>query len=145
MTITRKSATVPYSAEEMYALVNDVESYPSFLPWCSDARVTAREETGLQATISLEIGKLSQTFSTQNTMEPGRRISVELLRGPFRHLHGHWQFEPQPDRGSTVHLEMDFEFKNKVLKLALEKGFNLIANSLVDAFTARAREVYGTR
>ena len=145
MTITHRSATVPYSAEEMFALVNDIESYPSFLPWCSDARVSAREDTRLRASISLRIGKLSQTFSTQNTMEPGRRISVELLHGPFSHLHGHWRFDPLPDGGCVVRLEMDFEFKNRVLKLALEKGFHMIANSLVDAFTARAREIYGRR
>ena len=140
-----KAASVPYSAEEMYALVNDVESYPEFLPWCTDAEVFDPQPHRLRATISLAAGKIRQVFTTENAMEPGRRIDVHLVSGPFRYLEGHWEFRPEVHGGSRVVLEMSFEFKNKIVKLALNKLFNHIVATLVDAFQERAEQVYGRR
>ena len=144
METVRKSAVVPYSAVQMYALVNDIESYPGFLPWCSGARVDSREDRRLTASITFALAKLHYTFSTENAMDPGRRIDVRLLSGPFRHLGGHWIFEPAGARSCRVALEMHFEFKNRAVQLALGKPFNHIVNSLVDVFTRRAAQVYGS-
>lgn len=143
MTVIKKTETVDFSAEQMYALVNDVDSYPRFLPWCKASNVSFRSENHLTASLTLEAGKLSQTFSTENTMQPGRRIDVRLLSGPFKYLKGHWLFEPVTEHSCRVTLEMNFEFKNKLLKLTLSNVFNHIIGSLVEAFTRRAEEMYG--
>ena len=143
MTVIKKSKAVAFGAEQMYELVNDIDSYPRFLPWCKATNVFSRGENGLTASLTLEAGKISQTFTTQNTMQPGRRIDVHLVSGPFKYLRGHWLFEPVTDRSCTVTLEMDFEFKNKLLKLTLSNVFNHIIGSLVEAFTRRAEEIYG--
>lgn len=139
----KKSAVVPYNAEQMYDLVNDIESYPEFLPWCSEARVFERNETRLKASISMASGSIRQSFSTENTMQPGRRIDVHLLSGPFRYLDGHWLFQPLDDGRCRISLEMRFEFRNKLLKLTLNRLFHRIVDSLVGSFSERARQVYG--
>jgi len=141
--VIKKSAVVPYSADQMYVLVNDIESYPEFLPWCSEARVFERSKTRLKASVSMASGSIKQSFSTENTMRPGRRIDVRLLSGPFRYLNGCWQFEPLEDGRCRISLEMHFEFKNRLLKLTLNKVFNRIIDSLVGSFSERARQVYG--
>lgn len=127
----------------MYALVNDVESYPEFLPWCSHTTLHDSREDWLRASLTLKASKLEYTFTTENTMEPDRLIRVTLVEGPFKHLTGSWHFEDLGNGQCFITLHMQFEFKNRVLKLALNKTFNRIINSLVDAFTARARELYG--
>ena len=126
----------------MYALVNDVESYPDYLPWCSAAQIHNTSEEKLTASVSLAVGRIRQSFTTENVMQPGRRIDVRLLDGPFKYLNGHWLFQPAGERSCRVSLEMQFEFKNRLLKLALEKLFNHIMSSLMDAFLQRARQVY---
>lgn len=127
----------------MYELVNDVDSYPHFLPWCKSTCVSFRSNTRLTASLTLKAGKIHQTFATENTMQPGRQIDVHLLSGPFKYLRGQWRFEPLTAQSCQVALEMDFEFKNKLLKITLSKMFNHIISSLVQAFTRRAQEVYG--
>lgn len=139
----RRTAIVPFSAEQMYALVNDIESYPQFLPWCSDARVLTRDGDALTASLSMAVGRLQHAFTTANTMEPGRRISVRLLSGPFQHLHGSWEFLPAGPAACEIHLDMHFEFKNRLVEMSLGKIFGQIVNSLVGAFTQRASRVYG--
>ena len=145
MVAIHKSTFVSYSAEEMYALVNDIESYPEFLRWCRGAEVHNSSDTALTATVALEVGKIKQSFSTENSMRPGREINMRLLEGPFSFLRGTWRFEPIGDKACTVRLNIEFEFKNKLLKLALNKTFNHIMESMVDSFIRRANEVYGAR
>jgi len=144
VTVIRKTAVVPYTAEQMYDLVNNVDAYPEFLPWCSDASIDVQGEESLTASLTMATGRIRQSFTTENTMEPGRRINVRLVTGPFRYLTGSWVFEPA-DGGKScrISLEMDFEFKNKILKLTLSKLFHHIVDTLVDAFTRRAVQVYG--
>ncbi len=145
MTEIHKKTVVPYTADEMYALVNDIEAYPTFLPWCTNAQVLNTNDYHLTASIALKAGKIKQAFTTENTMQPGRSIKMQLVKGPFKYLHGHWQFEPEGTQSSTISLDMDFEFKNKLLKLALSNTFNKIMESLVASFIKRAQEVYGQR
>lgn len=144
MTVIKKTAVVPYTPGQMYDLVNDIESYPEFLPWCSDASVTVHGEESLTASLTMASGRIRQSFTTQNTMQPGRHIEVHLVSGPFRYLTGSWDFEPV-DGGEScrISLQMDFEFKNRILKMTLSKLFHHIVDSLVDAFTRRAVSIYG--
>ena len=137
-----KSANVPYTAEQMYDLVNDIESYPEFLPWCTEAEVFNRTDESLIATVSLATGRLKQSFTTENTMQGGERIDVKLIKGPFKQLSGFWKFENTVDNNCRIELNMDFEFKNRILKFTLSAVFNQFMNSLVGSFSKRAKQVY---
>jgi ribosome-associated toxin RatA of RatAB toxin-antitoxin module len=128
----------------MYALVNDIESYPRFLPWCREATVLSRAgDEELTARVSLAKGGIRKSFTTRNRMEPGRLIDIQLVDGPFRHLEGEWRFEPLRDDASKVKLNMRFEISHGVLDAVFGPVFHQIANSLVDAFVRRAKEVHG--
>lgn len=145
MTLISRSALVPYTPEEMFALVNDIEAYPRFLPWCRHAEVHGRNGNELQATIELSKGGVHKAFTTTNRIEPGRLIEMHLLEGPFERLDGYWRFEPLGEEGCKVALDMQFEFASKVLSAVVGPVFSQIASSLVDAFQKRAVEVYGKR
>jgi ribosome-associated toxin RatA of RatAB toxin-antitoxin module len=127
----------------MYALVNDVRAYPKFLPWCATAQVFSETRHHLKA--ALTISKVGQSFTTQNSMEEGRRIDMRLVEGPFKFLKGVWHFEPLGAEGCEVSLHMEFEFTNALVRMALGHTFHQVANSLVDAFCERAVEQYGKR
>jgi ribosome-associated toxin RatA of RatAB toxin-antitoxin module len=137
-----RSALVPYSAVDMYALVEDVDSYPSFLPWCNDVEVHFREGNVVEATLELHRGKISKRFRTRNTMHPTDSMELSLVRGPFRHLSGGWRFQALGDAGSKVSLDLDFEFDSRVLDMVIGAYFEDMCNHLVDAFTQRAKAVY---
>ncbi len=139
-----KQAKVIYSAEQMYALVNDIESYPEFLPWCTDTNILEDKGDSLVASISISLGKLKQIFTTKNIMCANTSINMELVEGPFRELSGNWYFQ-NASEGCSVSLDMQFEFKNKIMKHAFGAAFKKITNSMVEAFVERARIVYGTK
>jgi len=143
LALVKKSAIVPFSNEEMYHLVNDVEAYPAYLPWCSDARVLERQAERLTASLSLAAGGLRQTFTTENIMQAGERIEVRLLSGPFKYLNGYWQFEAAGERSCRISLQMHFKFNSRLLEAALDKIFNRILRSLIASFTERAEQLYG--
>lgn len=137
-----RSALVGHSAEQVYALIVDVERYPEFLPWCEAAEVESRSDAEMVASLSIRRGPLRTRFTTRNRLEPGRSLSMTLERGPFRSLEGLWTLEPLGDDGCSVQLRMRFEFSAAVAGALLEPVFEETAGSLVDAFVARAREVY---
>ena len=141
----QRSALVPYSADEIYRLVDDVEAYPEFLPWCTDAEVSKRTKKQVDASLELEKGGVSKVFSTRNKLTPGRRIEMGLLDGPFNHLEGVWLFEPLSETACKVSLDIKYEFSNPVVDMLFGPGFKDILASLVDAFVQRARDVYGDR
>ncbi len=143
MTTIHKTALVPYAPRQMFDLVEDIESYPEFLPWCKNARIVAREADAVQASITLARAGLEKTFVTRNHSEPGQWLEMHLIKGPFSHLYGRWQFLPLGNAGSKVSLDMEFEFSNRLVRLALEPVFSSILNSLVDAFIHRAQQRYG--
>ncbi len=143
MTTIHKTATVSYSAQQMYDLVNDIEAYPQFLTWCTQSKILVPGEEQLSASLTLQAGKIKQSFSTQNTMKPGKEIHVKLVKGPFKHLTGHWLFEDKADNSCLITLDMSFEYKNALLKMALSTVFNKIVDSLVDSFIQRAKQLYG--
>jgi len=136
----KRAALVDRPPSELYALINDIESYPRFLPWCTHARVEARTPDALTATVGVRQGALSGEFTTRNTLEPDRSIHMQLLSGPFRHLQGEWLLTPIAGGGCRVELTMRFAFSNPVTALLFESKFAHTIASLVDAFVARARQ-----
>ncbi|HRX60667.1 MAG TPA: type II toxin-antitoxin system RatA family toxin [Candidatus Competibacter sp.] len=145
MATVKKSALVLYSAAEMYALVGDIEAYPRFLPWCRSSRVLSSNDDEVRATIEMVKGGIHKSFTTCNRMQRHKMIDIRLLEGPFKRLEGYWRFEPLRADASKVSLDMEFEFANHLLRMAVEPVFKQIANSLVDAFCKRAVDLYGKR
>lgn len=135
-------ALLPYSAEQMYQLVNDVERYPQFLPGCGDARLLSSSDDELVAKIEIAKAGMRRWFTTRNRMVPGRRIELTLVDGPFRSLHGYWLFEPVDAHCCRVALSMRFEFSNPLLAVAVGGIFSQMVSGMVEAFNRRAAEVY---
>jgi ribosome-associated toxin RatA of RatAB toxin-antitoxin module len=140
-----RSALVPYSAREMFVLVDDVEVYPSFLPWCNSAVVHKRSAETVEATLDLHKGAVSNKFTTCNTRSEFDSIGITLVGGPFRHLAGGWTFKDLGDEGSKVSLELEFEFESRLVDMMFGAFFEDTCNSLVDSFTRRAETVFGVR
>lgn len=140
-----RSALVAYDATEMYHLVNAIEDYPSFLPWCYEAKVLEASDAHKKATLGLSLKGLHKHFTTVNHMRPGERIDITLLDGPFRELQGAWTFQPLGEQGSKVAVDMHFEFSNRLLEFAIGSRFQHMLGGLIDAFRNRAQEVYGLR
>ncbi len=129
----------------MFVLVDDVESYPKFLPWCNDAAVNKRTADTVEATLELHKGAISNHFTTLNTRHEFDKIELALIGGPFRVLQGGWRFTEIRDEGCKVALELDFEFESLFVDMMFGAFFEETCNALVDAFTKRAREVFGAR
>ena len=127
----------------MYALVNDVESYREFLPWCRASRVLESDGNRMRAEIEMSLAGFSRRFSTENTLTPGRHIQVQLVNGPFRHLEGNWSFDPLGPEACKVSVEMEFQVANSMFEFALAHAFERVCNSMVDSFTKRAAQVHG--
>ncbi len=145
MTEISKTTVVPYTSDEMYILVSDIESYPTFLPWCTAAKILSQQEERLTASLSLALGKIKQSFTTENTMQNGSRIDMKLIEGPFKHLTGYWRFTQEDEQSCHIHLHMHFEFKNKIIKHTLGKAFYKVMDTLVESFVRRAQQIYGSR
>ena len=146
MTQISRNALVPYSVEEMYQLVDDIESYAEFLPWCRSTEVISRDPNEVHASIEIARGALHKSFTTLNRMQRNKIIEMRLVKGPFRHLEGYWRFDALKDNSaSKISFDLEFEFESKLVAFAVGSVFNQIANSMVDAFCKRAVEVYGER
>ncbi|MBF0690936.1 type II toxin-antitoxin system RatA family toxin [Providencia alcalifaciens] len=137
-----RSALVPFSAEQMYKLVNDVISYPSFLPGCVGSRIISHSSDEMTASVEVSKAGISKTFITKNALEDNKRIQMQLVEGPFRTLSGGWQFIPLSADACKIEFHLDFEFTNKLIELAFGKIFKELANNMVQAFTSRAKVVY---
>lgn len=137
-----RSALVPYSASQMYALVKDVEAYPSFLPWCNDAEVHIRGEEFIEASLELHRGRISKRFRTRNVLQENESLGIELVGGPFRHMSGGWTFHQLGDAGSKVTLILEFEFESRATDVIFGRFFEKTCNALVDSFTQRAAKIY---
>lgn len=143
MTTISKNALVAYSARQMFDLVNDIEAYADFLPWCGGTTVLSRDADEVVATIEIAHGSLRKAFTTRNRIQPGKMMEMRLEEGPFKRLEGFWRFEVLDTHASKVMLDLEFEFSNRIVAMAMGPVFSQIANSLVDAFCKRAVEVYG--
>lgn len=142
MTTVSRSALVPYTAQNMFVLVADIERYPDFLPWCSGAQVHARSSDEVTASLEVSKGPLRKSFTTLNRMRAPTAIELSLVDGPFKRLRGEWRFSSLGDAGCKVELELEFEFANRIMGRALGPLFNEIAATMVDSFCDRARELY---
>jgi ribosome-associated toxin RatA of RatAB toxin-antitoxin module len=140
-----RSALVPYTADEMFALVSDIDAYPQFLPWCNGAQILSQEGDNVCARIGFSVSGVNKSFTTRNCQQPGKEIAMQLVEGPFSQLQGRWQFQPLGEYGSKISLFLEYDFSSKMVSLAVGPVFNKIANTLVDAFQKRAVEVYGQR
>jgi ribosome-associated toxin RatA of RatAB toxin-antitoxin module len=143
MTVVEKSALVKFSARQMFDLVNDIEAYPRFLPWCSGSRILKREGDIVEAELLISKGGFKKSFSTRNIIDEGGRITVSLLEGPFSYLEGTWDFMPLREDASKISLNLEFEMPGLLANLAFGAVFNQICNTMVSSFTQRAKEIYG--
>lgn len=137
------SALVPHTPEQMFDLVNDVEAYPNYMSGCAGAKVLQRDENTVTARLDLEKAGLRQSFTTRNTLRSPSSITMELVEGPFRRLHGLWQFKPLANGGCQIEFRLEYEFSNFLLGLAAGKLMAQLVNEQVDAVSRRAQALYG--
>jgi ribosome-associated toxin RatA of RatAB toxin-antitoxin module len=138
----QRSALVAHSAQAMFDLVNDVASYPQFLPGCTDSKVLHASNESMKASLLVAKAGIKQWFTTHNELVDGQKINMELVDGPFRSLTGGWTFSSLSENACKIELNLEFEFSNKLVEMAFGKVFNNLASSMVTAFTERARSVY---
>ncbi len=143
MTVVKKSALVKFSAQQMFELVDDIEAYPEFLPWCSGSRVLLRQDGIVEGEIDISKGGINKSFSTRNRLDHGGKIYMSLLNGPFKTLEGVWDFMPLREDASKISLDLEFEISGKLASLAFGSVFNQICNTMVSSFTQRAKAKYG--
>ena len=136
----KRSALVAQPPARLFALISDVERYPEFVPGCTHARIESRAPHEVVATIGVRRGALRAQFTTRNELDPDRRVTMHLVRGPFRLLEGEWLLIPIGAQGCRVELTMRFAFSNPLSAVIFEPLFEETVGSLMDAFVARARE-----
>ncbi|MEO8467380.1 MAG: type II toxin-antitoxin system RatA family toxin [Gammaproteobacteria bacterium] len=139
----QRRAHVPYSTEQMFDLVNDIESYPKFLYWCRSARVDARQGSTVEATLEIGVFGFQQSFRTRNTLQRPEQIGIELVSGPFRRLRGEWKFVPATPSGTDVSLSLKFEVTLSPFGGLFSRVFEELAGAQMGAFIDRAEKVYG--
>ena len=137
-----KSVLVPYSARQMFDLVDDVEAYPQFLPWCSGAAVLAQAAATKTARIDIDYRGVRAFFTTENVNVPGHSIVATLKDGPFRHLNGDWRFRTLSRHACKVELALHYEFATTVLDGLVGPVFNHIADTFIDAFVSQAEKMH---
>jgi ribosome-associated toxin RatA of RatAB toxin-antitoxin module len=145
MHCVNKSVLVSHTAREMFELVDRVELYPEFLPWCSGATVLESRPDGKTARLDIDFHGIRTHFTTDNRNTPGEQIVVTLRDGPFRHLHGEWRFRALAEDACKVELALAYEFATTLLDKAIGPMFNRIATTFVESFVQRADAVYGER
>jgi coenzyme Q-binding protein COQ10 len=133
---------IPYRPDQLFDLVADVAKYPQFLPWCVATRVRNRTERELIADMTIGFGPFRESFTTRDTLDRPKRITVRYENGPFRYLNNHWDFLPH-EQGTEVRFFVDFEFRSRILQAAIGVVFHEAVRRMVNAFRKRAGEVYG--
>ncbi len=142
MAVVEKIVLVAHSAEQMFNLVDRVEDYPNFLPWCGGASVKELEGTTVHATVHIDYHHLKQHFTTENVRTPPHQIDMTLQDGPFKQFEGHWRFIPLSETACKIEFRLHYQFSNIFLEKLVGPVFHSIANSFVDAFIHRAEKVY---
>ena len=143
MSIIKHSHIVDYTQAQMYDLVNSIEDYPEFLPWCKESSILSQDEDEIQARLTIAGGGFHKSFTTCNRLQKDKMIEIRLVNGPFKHLEGFWRFDTVDNGQSKISLDMEFEFAGKFLDFAFGPIFHQVSSTLVDAFSQRAIEIYG--
>ena len=142
MTVVNKSRAVPFSCEQMYNLVNDIESYGQFLPHFSEGIVHHRDADEVQATLVIAAAGFNKSFTTRNRLQANKMIEIRLVDGPFSHLEGFWRFD-EIEEGCRISFDLEFEFAGKIFSMLLGPVFDQVTDKMVDAFCDRAEVIYG--
>lgn len=143
MALVKKTVLVHHSAENMFGLVDNVEQYPTFLPWCGGVEVIQKNEQITEATLHIAYHGLKQQFTTENQKKYPSEMKIQLKNGPFKHLDGAWHFLPLNEVACKIEFVLSYEFENQFLEKIIAPVFNHIANTFVDSFVMHADEVYG--
>ena len=143
MSTVQKSALIKYSAQQMFQIVDDIEAYPEFLPWCSGSKILKREDDIVEAELQISKAGFNKSFATRNRSDGHGKLFMSLLDGPFSSLDGVWDFMPLREDASKISLDLEFEMHGKFASLAFGAVFNQISNTMVKSFTDRAKQVYG--
>ena len=143
MAEVNKSVLVAHSAPRMFVLVDAVEKYPEFLPWCGGTELIFRDAQVTRATIHINFHGIRQSFSTENAKSEPRWMLIKLIEGPFKTLEGGWRFTDLGNNGCKIEFNLRYEFSSRLLEKLVGPVFGHIANSLVDAFIKRAQSIYG--
>lgn len=143
MHTVQRSVLVPYSCAQMFDLVADVGKYPDFMPWCGGASVHHQDENGMQASVTISLAGIKQTFTTRNDHDYPDLINIKLVDGPFSALTGKWEFQALSEDACKVLYTMQYQFSSRALEMVVGPVFNRIASSFIDSFTQRAQAVYG--
>lgn len=142
MTIVKRTRETQFSCQQMYELVDDIESYHKFLPYFSSGVVHHRDEDEVQATLEVTAAGMTKSFTTRNRLQANKMIELRLIDGPFSHLEGFWRFD-STETGSLITFDLEFEFSGRMLSMLLGPVFEQVTDKMVDAFCERAEDVYG--
>ncbi|WP_454783036.1 type II toxin-antitoxin system RatA family toxin [Legionella sp. WA2022007384] len=142
MPIVKKSRTVNYTCEQMFSLVNEVERYAEFLPYCAESMVHHRDEDEVQATLVIGAAGMSKSFTTRNMLQVNKMIEIRLVDGPFSHLEGFWRFD-EVEEGCKISFDLEFEFAGRMFSMLLGPVFEQVTDKMVDSFCERAKAIYG--
>jgi ribosome-associated toxin RatA of RatAB toxin-antitoxin module len=142
MTVINKSAIVPYTPAQMYDLVNDIDQYSQFVPYCVNSQVIERNADEIHASLTFAGAGIHKSFSTLNRLQPHKMVEMRLVNGPFKSLEGFWSFESMDTQLCRVTLNLEFEFATGMLKVLFGPVFTQVAALLVEAFHDRAKQVY---
>lgn len=143
MNTLKRSALVPYATRQMFELVNRIEDYPRFLPWCQKSHIISRTDQEVVATLEVAWKGVHKSFTTCNRLHPYERMEMSLTNGPLSHLEGVWHFQALSDTATKVLLDLEFAFAGGFVDKLIQPIVQNIANTLVDAFCKRAVELYG--
>lgn len=145
MTHLTRSTLLPYPAEAMFDLVNDIEAYPRYMDGCTGAKILFRDDAVIEARLELSKGGIRQAFTTRNTLRPPTAIDMQLVEGPFTAFTGHWAFQALGDSACKVTIDLRFTLNNALLAMAAKALFGTVADRMVEALVKRANEIYGGR
>ena len=143
MTEINRSILVPYSTSQMYALINDVQSYSEFLPWCSQADLLEHTDTLMRARLHFKKGIINHSFITRNKLQQDKFIEINLEDGPFQSLDGQWQFTAIDDQSCQISLQLTFSLESPMLTMMMSGLLEEALSTMVDAFSKRAEFIYG--
>ena len=135
-----KSAIVLHSSKKMFQLVDAVENYPRFLPWCGSTQILERDNSKTIASIEINYKGIRQTFTTENTKKQNKEMMIKLIDGPFQSLSGQWIFKNLGNDSCQIELKLEYQFSNIILEKLISPVFNMIANTFIDEFIKEANK-----